>query len=158
MDMDTRSPRRWLQFGLRTTLITTLLLGVGLGVWCNRAARLRKTLAALDALGVQVHWDVDTDPEVVYGMMEPPLTPGEFLFLGPEYFQAPTSVVVGEETPLEKLLPHLQALPSLRAIYVRGDAAAKTIHEGVPDVELFVIHRGRCGDMFLESLSGSANP
>lgn len=159
MDADTGiNPRRWLQFGLRTTLVFMLLVGVILGYWCDRAARLRKTVAAMESLGAQVYWEGEAGPEVMFEtIFGSPQIPSGLGGLGPEFFCQPTSVVLARETSFDQAAPHLRSLPKLKAIYFSGDEhAARTAFRGLHGVELFAIRHGRCGDLIVDSLgSGS---
>lgn len=143
----------WFQFGLRAMMLVMLAVAIGLGVWCDRASRLRTTVAALESLGVEVFWD--HEPEPAFSFFQPPRQrPQANLLatrLGREYFHHPVSAVVHEATPSDEVVRHLQSLPSLKTLYVSTNhpVAADRLRVN-PDIKLYIVQRGRCGDVFVE--------
>lgn len=151
---------RWFQFGIRPLLVSTVVVAVGFGYWCNSATRLRRTVEALNSLKVEVYWDDEDGPELIhYSLMGMPRTDRLTGSLGPEYFRQPVSVVINRETPIDKILPHLKTLPSLKEIYVvEAEQCELRELDRIPGVEVFIIQRGRCGDVFIVPLVQLVDP
>src|SRR5438045_591722 len=86
-----RRPRPWLQFSVRTLVIVSLLVGVGLGIIANRARRQREAVSAISRVGGTVWYDYQKASDKRPNAFDPKsaaLGP-EWLrrLIGPEFFQ-----------------------------------------------------------------------
>ena len=63
--------RRWLQFSLRTLMLASLLVALGLGYFCDRAQSQRKAVASLKALGGSIEYGDELGRRCPKGGQEP---------------------------------------------------------------------------------------
>src|SRR5437879_1241885 len=84
-------PRPWLQFSVRTLVIVSLLVGVGLGIIADRARRQWEAVSAISRVGDTVWYDYQKASGDRPNVFDPKAAaPGpEWLrrLIGPEFFQ-----------------------------------------------------------------------
>jgi hypothetical protein len=128
--------RRWLQFSLRTLLLTMLVLGVGLGWFAERVRRQREALSKVIRYGGQVTYDYQLDASgnlrrdqfgnYLHGL-QPPGPRWLRALVGDDCFQSPRTIwleidegVGFEDRELAALAESMESLPTLRTLSLRG--------------------------------------
>src|SRR4051794_33754944 len=109
-------PRRWLQFSVRTLVIVTLLLSVGLGIVANRARRQREAVSAISRVGGTVSYDyqkAEKRPNAFDPRKLPPGPEWLRLLIGPEFFQDVVMVDLKGKPITDQLLKELRKLSKL---------------------------------------------
>lgn len=128
--------RRWLQFSLRTLVLSVLVLGVGFGWVTERVRRQRQAVSKIGSYGGQVTYDYQLDAfgkprrdqfgNYLHGL-QPPGPQWLRELLGDDYFQSPVTIwleidegVGFEDRELAALAESMESLPTLRTLSLRG--------------------------------------
>jgi hypothetical protein len=131
--------RRWLQFSFRTAFVLFTAFAVWLGVVVNRAHRQREAVRAIRELGgfVVYDWQLIETPQGWDFVGEPGaqmVAPHSWLrkIVGNDFFQkvkvvALPSMENSDDASIQKSIPYLQRLDTLRAIYFPALTTKKTL-------------------------------
>lgn len=110
-------PRRWIQFSVRTVVLVTMLLGIGLGLVTNRARRQREAVRAIEGVGGSFFYDYQKASAKRPNVFQPkaPAPGPEWLrrLIGPEYFHDVVMVNLREKAITDEHLKELRKLPKL---------------------------------------------
>jgi hypothetical protein len=121
--MSAKTPRRWLQFSLRTLFVAVALLALFIGHWAERARRQREALEAIADLGARVKFDwqaLESDAFFVSELSTSGDGGPHWLqqWIGREYFETPVGIyleltwrdIARDELRWLKALSQLQTL------------------------------------------------
>ena len=152
--------RRWLQFSLRTFLLTIALISAWLAFYYVPAKRADRAAKALQEKGIQVCYDYQHIPGTRpfgYSFLVPQPGP-EFLrkLLGDGLFQHAESISHGRTLVKADDLSPLESIPTIRSVSLTtcqiGDEHLKHL-AGLRRLEVLGLHEGQITDQGLANLA-----
>jgi Leucine-rich repeat (LRR) protein len=151
--------RRWFQFSLRTLMMLTLLVGLGMAIWIvpikKRAERQQAAVEAILKVGGVVYYDYQFDPltNFIVKSAEPPPQPAWlWRLLGRDTF----ANVVKADWCTDAVMQHLTEMSQLRELDFDGtqnvtDTGLKCL-KGLSQLETLRLARTQITDIGLETL------
>ena len=150
MTTNAKPRRRWFQYSLRTLLVLTLVVCIGMGwigVKMQQARKEREAVAAIEQLGGQAWWE--------YPRVESESRGQAWLrkLLGDEILVHPDRVLIRNDAGME----HLKGLTQLRKLWLQGtqvtDAGLKHV-EVLTQLQFLRLADAEVTDAGLEYLKG----